>query len=113
MYAISANGLLNAGKPLVMLAGQGATARVWTPDLLRGLAQARQVYTPDNMGIGLSSKSDSDYSLEAFAQSTLDFLEALGQEQPDGDCHADHPQLPSGLQPHGHYGEPARRAAPG
>ena len=37
-----------------MISGQGATATVWTPDLLQTLAQGRQVTVFTNRGIGLS-----------------------------------------------------------
>ena len=45
---------LCAGRPLLLIAGQGATATVWTPDLLQTLAQGRQVTVFTNRGIGLS-----------------------------------------------------------
>ena len=38
-----------------MVAGQGATATVWTPDLLQTLAQTRQVTIFTNRGVGLST----------------------------------------------------------
>lgn len=44
-----------AGRPLIMVAGQGATATVWTPDLLQTLAQTRQVTIFTNRGVGLST----------------------------------------------------------
>ena len=37
-----------------MVAGQGATATVWTPDLLQTLAQTRQVTVFTNRGLGFS-----------------------------------------------------------
>lgn len=73
------------GAPLVLIAGQGATSSVWTPDLLRGLAQNREVIPFDNMGIGLStffSSTDADYSGAAYAAHTADLIEALGLVQP-------------------------------
>ena len=39
-----------------MVAGQDATATVWTPDLLQSLAQGRQVTIFTNKGIGLSTE---------------------------------------------------------
>lgn len=48
----------HAGRPLVMVSGQGATATVWTPDLLQTLAQGRQVTVFTNRGIGYSTDAD-------------------------------------------------------
>ena len=42
----------------------GATTFVWTPDLLRGLAQGRQVITFDNAGMGLSTDTSGNFSVE-------------------------------------------------
>lgn len=47
-----------AGRPLLMIAGQGATATVWTPDLLQTLAQGRQVTVFTNKGLGLSTEAE-------------------------------------------------------
>ena len=46
--------LLRVGRPLLLIAGSGATATIWTPDLLQTLAQGRQVTIFTNRGIGLS-----------------------------------------------------------
>ena len=40
-----------------MVSGQGATATVWTPDLLQTLAQGRQVTIFTNKGLGLSTEA--------------------------------------------------------
>ena len=50
--------LLHAGRPLLMISGQGATATVWTPDLLQTLAQGRQVTIFTNRGVGLSRDAE-------------------------------------------------------
>ena len=49
---------LPAGRPLLMISGQGATATVWTPDLLQTLAQGRQVTIFTNKGVGLSTEAE-------------------------------------------------------
>ena len=41
-----------------MVAGQGATATIWTPDLLQTLAQGRQVTVFTNKCLGLSVDSE-------------------------------------------------------
>ena len=71
------------GPPLILVAGQGATLQFWTPDLLRLLAQGREVIIFDSMGVGMSTYSGIDYSLAHFAETTVDFLEALDLERPD------------------------------
>ena len=66
-----------------MLPGASATASVWTPDLLRGLAEARQVITFDPAGMGASADTSGNASVEYYAYSTALLLEALGLVQPD------------------------------
>ena len=41
-----------------MISGQGATATVWTPDLLQTLAQGRQVTVFTNRGDGFSTDTE-------------------------------------------------------
>ena len=41
-----------------MVSGQGATATVWTPDLLQTLAQGRQVTVFTNKGVGYSTDAE-------------------------------------------------------
>ena len=53
---------LAAGRNLIMVAGQGATATIWTPDLLQTLAQARQVTIFTNKGLGLSTDAATPYA---------------------------------------------------
>lgn len=43
-----------------MVAGQGATATIWTPDLLQILAQGRQVTVFTNKGIGYSTGTEHE-----------------------------------------------------
>ena len=76
---------LHAGSPLMVIAGQGATSSVWTPGLLRGLAQARQVIIFDNMDIGLSTIDDDDITQtpDGYAAATYSLAQALELETPD------------------------------
>lgn len=66
-----------------MITGQGATSSIWTPVLLQNLAQDREVIIFDNKGIGESTYDGDDYTVQSFAESTLDLVEALGLEKPD------------------------------
>ena len=74
-----------AGTTLVMIVGLGCTKSSWTPDLLRTLAESREVLIFDNKGSGHSYFDDkqAEVSIEDFASSTLDLLEALEIQQPD------------------------------
>ena len=45
-----------------MVSGQGATATVWTPDLLQTLAKGRQVTIFTNKGVGLSSDAEEPHA---------------------------------------------------
>ena len=45
-----------------MVSGQGATATIWTPDLLQTLAQGRQVTVFTNKGIGYSTDTQNEAS---------------------------------------------------
>ena len=67
------------------MAGQGATLGIWTPDLLKTLAQGRQVIIFDNRRIGFSTDfDDADrLSTDDYADSTVDLIDALGLDQPD------------------------------
>lgn len=74
------------GRPLILVAGQGATLGVWTPDLLKNLAQGRKEVTIfDNRRIGFSTDSDEEDELtvESYAESTVDLIDALALDQPD------------------------------
>ena len=69
-----------AGAPkesLILIAGQGATSSVWTPDLLRCLAQNREVIPFDNQGMGLSTYTDTDYGVASYAANTVDLIDAV------------------------------------
>ena len=57
-YTLSMGMPTHAGRPLLMISGQGATATVWTPDLLQTLAQGRQVTIFTNKGISLSTEAE-------------------------------------------------------
>lgn len=67
-----------------MIAGSGATLGIWTPDLLKTLAQERQVIIFDNRGIGLSTDSaEAEHTADSYAESTMNLIDALGLTQPD------------------------------
>ena len=67
----------------MLIPGASSTVNVWSPDLLRGLAQGRQLITFDPAGMGLSADTSGNASVEYYAYSTALLLDALGLEQPD------------------------------
>ena len=67
----------------MLATGCGQTSSVWTPDLLKNLAQNRQVTIFDNRGIGLSTDTRTNITILDFAESTIDFTKALQLGQPD------------------------------
>lgn len=67
-----------------MVAGSGATLGIWTPDLLKTLAEDQQVIIFDNRGIGLSTDSqEAEHTADSYAESTVGLINALGLDQPD------------------------------
>lgn len=68
-----------------MVVGMGCTKSTWPPDLLRTLAETREVVIFDNRGSGRSTDPDwSEHgSMEGYANSTIDLVHALDLEQPD------------------------------
>ena len=73
-----------AGRPLLLIAGSGATLGIWTPDLLKTLAERRKVIIFDNRGIGLSTDSaEAEHTADSYAESTVNLIDALGLDQPD------------------------------
>ncbi len=73
--------LRGSGDPVVMIMGLGASSAVWDPRLVEELAQSFKVLTFDNRGVGQSDKPDIPYSLEMFADDTVDLMDALGIER--------------------------------
>jgi pimeloyl-ACP methyl ester carboxylesterase len=73
-----------SGPPLVMAIGTGSTMAEWDPALLRLLAQNHRLILFDYPGIGRSSKLDGDEtSFADLADTTADFMDAIGLDQAD------------------------------
>jgi len=66
-----------SGEPLVLIMGFGGTMDTWNTTFVWELAQDYRVITFDNRGVGYSSDSGENYSLELFASDTAGLLEAL------------------------------------
>jgi pimeloyl-ACP methyl ester carboxylesterase len=65
------------GVPLLMIMGYGGLMEMWPPTIVEALARTRRVIVFDNRGMGYSTSSDRDYSIERFAADTHALLEAL------------------------------------
>ncbi len=63
--------------PVLMIMGYGGQMEMWPPTIVEALAQARPVIVFDNRGMGYSTSSDQDYSIERFADDTHALLRAL------------------------------------
>jgi pimeloyl-ACP methyl ester carboxylesterase len=81
---VSVNGVelgyreFGSGEPLLLIMGFGGTMGAWNETFVWELAQDYRVITFDNRGMGYSSDSGENYSLELFASDTAGLLEALG-----------------------------------
>jgi pimeloyl-ACP methyl ester carboxylesterase len=85
-YVRTASGLMHyveigSGRPLVLL---HQVPRSWDEfrELMPLLAEGRRVIAPDLIGFG-ASEFVSDHSIERYADSVLDLLDALGLEEVD------------------------------
>lgn len=63
--------------PVLMIMGYGGLMEMWPPAIVEALAQTRQVIVFDNRGMGYSTSSDQDYSIERFADDTHALMQAL------------------------------------
>lgn len=64
--------------PLLMIMGYGGLMDMWPPAAIVPLARERRVIVFDNRGMGFSTSSDREYSIELFAEDTAKLLDALG-----------------------------------
>jgi pimeloyl-ACP methyl ester carboxylesterase len=68
---------LGAGPPVVLLHGLGASAESW--QYVAGpLSHHYRVLVPDLIGFGYTDKPDIDYTLDAFVDFVLAFMESVG-----------------------------------
>jgi pimeloyl-ACP methyl ester carboxylesterase len=71
-------GSSRTGVPLVMIMGYGVTMDLWPPAVLESFASHHRVLIFDNRGMGYTSASDKDFSIELFTDDTVGFMDALG-----------------------------------
>ncbi len=73
--------IFGEGDPLLLIMGYSGTMDLWAPEVLKELASKYQVIIFDNRGMGKTTASDKEFSIELFADDTRGFLDALGIER--------------------------------
>jgi pimeloyl-ACP methyl ester carboxylesterase len=69
------------GDPLLLIMGYSGTMDLWATEMLKELASKYQVITFDNRGMGQTTASDKEFTIELFADDTRGLLDALGIER--------------------------------
>lgn len=70
-----------SGEPFVLIMGFCGTMNMWSEKLLKGLAESFRVIVFDNRGMGETSSSEEDFSIELFAEDTNNLIKNLFQEK--------------------------------
>lgn len=73
--------IFGEGDPLLLIMGYSGTMDLWAPEVLKELASKYQVITFDNRGMGKTTASDKEFTIELFADDTRGLLDALGIER--------------------------------
>jgi pimeloyl-ACP methyl ester carboxylesterase len=76
-----AYGVFGEGYPIVLITGYSATMDMWAPALLQELATHYRVIIFDNRGMGKTTASDKEFTIELFADDTAALLDALNIER--------------------------------
>jgi len=66
------------GYPLVLIMGYSGTMDIWDAVMLKDLSRSFRVIIFDNRGMGGSTATDKEFTIELFAQDTAHFMDALG-----------------------------------
>ena len=69
--------MFGEGEPIVLITGYGATMDLWCPEMLAGLASHYKVIIFDNRGMGKTTASDKEFTIELFAEDTADLMNTL------------------------------------
>lgn len=69
---------IGVGDPLLLIMGYRGTMEMWDPMVLKILSSHYRVIIFDNRGMGKTTSSEKEYSIELFAEDTNGFLCALG-----------------------------------
>lgn len=66
------------GYPLIMIMGYSGEKEFWSEILIDELSKSYRVIIFDNRGIGGSTASEKEFTIELFAKDTKNFIDALG-----------------------------------
>jgi len=69
------------GEPLILIMGYSGTMDLWAPKVLKELSSHYQVIIFDNRGMGLTTASDKEFTIELFAEDSAGLLDALNIER--------------------------------
>jgi len=73
--------IFGEGDPLLLIMGYSGTMDLWAPEMLKELASKYQIIIFDNRGMGKTTASDKEFTIELFADDTRGLLDALGIER--------------------------------
>ena len=73
--------IFGEGDPLLLIMGYSGTMDLWAPEVLKELASKYQLIIFDNRGMGKTTASDKEFTIELFADDTRGLLDALGIER--------------------------------
>lgn len=74
---------IGTGPPLVMITGYGGTMQGWDRRFVDALARRYRVVIFDNAGVGRTQSLRAPLTIDAMANQTSAFIQALGLDQPD------------------------------
>ncbi len=69
------------GDPLLLTMGYSGTMDLWATDVLKELASQYRVIIFDNRGMGETTASDKEFTIELFADDARGLMDALGIER--------------------------------
>ena len=69
--------MFGEGEPIILITGYGATMDLWCPEMLAGLAAHYKVIIFDNRGMGKTTASDKEFTIELFAEDTAGLMNTL------------------------------------
>ena len=73
--------IFGEGEPLLLIMGFSGTMDLWAPEMLKELASKYQIIIFDNLGMGKTTDSDKEFTIELFADDVRGLLNALGIER--------------------------------
>jgi len=72
---------VGTGDPLLLIMGWDGTLDLWDPLVVNTLAAHYRVIIFDNRGMGRSTATEENFTIELFADDTANFMDALGLER--------------------------------